>query len=99
MGRIGNFLMGVVVGGVLIFGAQRYHLVRAKDGFYLVPKMSATFSDAYVDVRSFTVSDWAKHKSLAAAIIQAIKENLLQDSAEDGFRDNLRNAIDRLTSG
>ena len=97
MGRIGTFVIGAVVGAVLIFGAQRYHLLRADDGFYVVPKLSATFEQAYVDVREFGVTDWVEHRELAAAIVKAKKDHLFQDSAADSFRDGLKNALDSIS--
>ena len=41
-GRFGSFLTGVIVGGILVFGSQRYHVLRAEDGIHFVPKMTAS---------------------------------------------------------
>ncbi len=97
MGRLSTFVFGVIVGVVLTFGSQRYHVVRASDGFHLVPKLSASFSQAYVDVRSFGIADWAEHRGLAGAIIRAKKDHLLKGSATDQLRDGLHDAVDALT--
>ena len=45
MKRLSGFLIGVVVGGGLVFGAQRYHVLRTEQGFEVVPKLSADFSE------------------------------------------------------
>jgi len=90
------FVFGVVAGGGLIFGAQRYHLVRAQDGVYLVPKLESTFQDAYVDVRQFGLRDWADHKLLTTAIIKAKKEHLMQDSAASDLNKGMNAALDGL---
>jgi hypothetical protein len=96
MGRFGSFVLGIIVGGVLVFGSQRYHVVRSKEGVQLIPKISTTFADTYVDIREFGFSDWTKHKSLAAAIIQSRQDHLMGESTADDFRDGIRSAIDRL---
>lgn len=98
MGRIGTFIFGLAIGAGLIFGAQRYHLLRTAEGFYLVPKIESTMSDAYVDIRQFRLDDWARRPSLAAAILKAKKEHLLGDAAGSSFRDNVESAMQSLTS-
>ena len=97
MGRIGTFLFGLAVGGALVFGVQRYHLLHAGDGFHLVPKLNATFSEAYIDVRSFTVVDWAQHPRLMAAIIQAKKDHVLEGSTTDSLRTGMEDAMKTLS--
>jgi len=97
MKRLSGFLFGIVVGGGLVFGGQRYHVLRTEQGFELVPKLSADFSDCYVDVRKFGASDWAAHKSLAAAILSAKKEHIFQDSTADSVRERVSGLLDELT--
>lgn len=98
MGKLGTLFLGALLGAGLTFGAQRYHVVRSDEGFYLVEKVSATFSETYVDIRSYTLTDWAKHKTLAAAIVKSKKEHLLQDSAGDSFKADIRTAVNQLLS-
>jgi len=88
------FGVGLLVGGTLLFGAQRYHVVRASDGVYLVPKLETSFADSYVDVRLFSFADWSEHRQLTAAIIKAKKDHLLQHSAANQFRQTMKNAVD-----
>ncbi len=96
MRQISTFLLGVVVGGVLVFGAQRYHLVRSDSGFELVPKLTSGYAETYVDVRGFEAADWEKHKELAAAIVHAKKENLLTDSASAATKQGVGSFLDHL---
>ncbi|MBI2824270.1 MAG: hypothetical protein HYX69_06250 [Planctomycetia bacterium] len=96
MRRIGSFLLGIVVGGVLVFFAQRYHVVRTDQGVEFVPKLQSGLSDTYVDIRKFQATDWANHKALAAAIVQAQKDHILSDSASDQVRQGVGRLVDEL---
>jgi hypothetical protein len=98
MGKLGTLIFGAILGAGLVFGAQRYHVVRSDEGFYLVPKVGSTFAETYVDIRTFTLSDWASHKTLAAALLKSKKEHLMQDSAGDAFREDIRSAVNQLLS-
>ncbi len=81
----------------LVFGALKYHAVRAVDGFHVVPRISASFEDAYVDIRKFGPTDWDRHRTLAAALVKADKEGLMVDSATESLRISLRSALDGIT--
>ena len=83
MSRIFIFLLGIVVGGVGVFGGQKYHIVHAKDGMHLVPKLEATFSEVYVDVREFTPADWHQHPAVAAALVRDGKSHVMQGAVID----------------
>jgi hypothetical protein len=74
-----TFVMGIAVGAAGMYTSLTYHVVRASDGFHLVPKMQAQFAEAYVDVRNFDASDWNEHKSLAVALANANKGHLMGD--------------------
>jgi hypothetical protein len=92
MRRIWTFGLGIVAGGVLIFTAMNYHVIRAKDGFHLVPKVDSQLGGTYADIRNFKVADWANHAEITAALIKADRRDLL----EGGFTDSLNNGLDRL---
>jgi hypothetical protein len=94
--RISGFLAGLLVGAVCTMTALKYHVVRAEDGFHLVPKLSAQFSEAYVDIRGFDLADWNKHRSLALAVARSGKTHLLQDSTSDAMRRSLDSAMELL---
>ncbi len=91
-----QFLAGMVCGAALLFVAMHYHVVRGKNGTTLIPKISNNLLDVYVDVREFTLSDWQKHKPLAAAILQSEHADLLEDSSLNTFRESVRGFVDGL---
>jgi hypothetical protein len=91
MRRIWTFFSGILVGGVIIYFAMNYHLIQAKDGFHVVPKVNAQLSLTYADIREFTVADWAKNSDLAAALMNASRRDLV-DSA---INDSLGNSMDK----
>jgi hypothetical protein len=93
MGRFHSFLLGVIVGGAAVFGAMKYHIVRADDGLYFVPKITAGFREIYVDIRNYGLEDWNQHRNVALALIQANKSHLLKDSAVNYFRDSVDGAL------
>ena len=99
MGRAGSFVAGCVVGGAAIFTSLKYHVVQTNEGFELVPKLTASFSESYVDVRKFTPSDWNEHKSLVAAIVKADKSQILGDSTADHLRDGAKDVLANLGFG
>ena len=93
MNRLSNFLMGVLVGAALMFGSLKYHLVRASDGWHLIPKTTGHLSDIYVDIREFDAQKWLQHKDLAADITAANKSYLVKDTIERGVQRSLQDAL------
>ena len=61
-----------------------------------MPKIIATFDEAYVDIRGFGVAEWAQHRALAVAIVKAEKDHLLQESAAETVRSRWRGVIENL---
>ena len=80
MGKFNAFLLGALVGFGAYHFASHYHLVRAADGFHAVPKTEWTFADTVVDVRRYTVEDWARRPKLSAAVAAAGQAGLMQPS-------------------
>ena len=97
MRSISCFVFGMIVGALLLFAASRYHVVRADDGVHMIPKATAHLAEPYVDIRTFTPTDWDNHKSLAMAIVQADKSYLLQDSAAESVRRTFDDLLGGLT--
>ena len=95
MKRLMTFICGMMAGAALSFGALNYHLVRANDGLHWVPKLDAKLSATYVDIRGFTIADWARNPDLAAALIDADQRDLVEGAASDA----LRNGINRFLDG
>jgi hypothetical protein len=96
MGRLGSFIGGLAVGGVAVFVGLKYHVVRAGDGFHLIPKLQAQFDEAYVDIRQFGFEDWNKHRALAVAMVQAEKGYLMQETTTDSLRQSVDNVLQGL---
>jgi hypothetical protein len=96
MGRLATFILGILVGGGLIYGALTHHVLHTSAGFELVPKASATFDDSYLDVRNFTLADWAEHRGLVAAIVNAKKEHILGEAAEAGIEQGVIQMLDEF---
>lgn len=67
----------MVAGAALLQGATTFHVVRASDGFHLIAKQPARLTETYVDIRAFTMTDWAAHPQLASALVQANQQQLL----------------------
>jgi hypothetical protein len=93
MSRLSSFLLGMVAGAGLIQGATMYHIVRASSGFHFVAKQPARLSETYVDIRAFTMSDWAAHPQLASALVQANQQQLLGDSAAAALQDKAKQLL------
>jgi hypothetical protein len=89
MKRISTFFMGMAVGSMLLYSATLYHVVRATDGVYLIAKQPPRLAETYVDIRSFSMSDWASRPQLASALVQANQQHLLGDSAAGAIRNSL----------
>lgn len=79
------------MGAVLLYVVMHYHVIHAKDGLHWVAKTSPQLESTYVDIREFTVASWAQHADVAAALIAADKQELLEGAANDA----LLNGIDR----
>jgi hypothetical protein len=92
MRRWSMFFLGVAVGGLLIYSALNYHVIRARDGMHLVPKVDAQLAGTYVDIREFTLRDWVDHREVLAALHAAKREDLLPTAVGDA----VTNTVDRL---
>ncbi|MBA3482118.1 MAG: hypothetical protein H0T51_09925 [Pirellulales bacterium] len=92
MRRLSTFFFGMVAGGLLIYAALNYHLIQAKDGLHLIPKVDATLACTYADIRNFGPSDWAQHPEIAMALFKADRSDLLESAASS----TLETGLDRL---
>jgi len=93
MGRFGTFITGMIVGAALLALATHYHIVRGKEGVYVVRKVQNNLSDVYVDTREFSPADWMDHRMLALAIMQADRGDMFKGSSHDGFRSDLKEFV------
>jgi len=96
MGRLIRRALVLIVVGGLVCGALNFHVVRANDGWYLVPKTKSTLADSYVDVRKFGISDWLEHRDLSTAILSAKKDQLFGQTPTDKLRGEWEAALEKL---
>jgi hypothetical protein len=89
MPRFMTFLLGVAAGVMLYHTATIYHVVQAQDGFHFVKKSRARLAEAYVDVRSFGVNEWASHAELAADLTAANKSHVVTGSTANAIQSGL----------
>ena len=79
MRRLPTFLFGVVAGGLLIWTAMNYHLIRSQQGFHLVKKTAAGLGDFYLDARTFGPRDWVGHPEAAQAVLRSDNKPLIDE--------------------
>ena len=89
MRRLPTFIFGMIVGGLLIYGGLNYHIINAPSGLHLVPKVKSTLTATYVDIRGWGVAEWMQHQDIAAALLSAERQDLMQSAAEDSIRTGL----------
>ena len=94
MRRLIAMLIGVAIGGGLVFAAFKFHLVHSEKSWLLVRKQRADWHDAYVDIRGWTSREWSEHKALSDNLIAMGRGDLVQRSFTDklfrGFLDTFR---------
>jgi hypothetical protein len=83
----------MVAGAGLLQGATNYHIVRASDGFHIVPKQPARLAETYVDIRAFSMNDWAARPQLASALVQANQQQLLGNSAATTLQEKAKQLL------
>jgi hypothetical protein len=96
MGRLGIFVCGFLIGGLTVFLSLHYHIVRADDGWHPIRKVNPRFTETYVDIRGFGLSQWQQHPGLIAAIVNAEKRELLGDAVLQPLREAFDSAIDSI---
>jgi hypothetical protein len=93
MSRFSTFLFGMVAGAGLLHGITKYHVVRASDGLHFVVKQPARLGETFVDIRAFSMADWAARPQLASALVQADQQQLLGNSAAAALQDKARQLL------
>jgi len=96
MKKFMNFVFGVAVGAAVMFVALKFHVVRAEDGFHMVPKTLAKLNSIYVDIREFTIADWDGHRELALDLANSRKAYLLEDAAKNTLNNAVLDIFDGL---
>ncbi len=98
MNRVSSFAIGLIVGVLGLYITMHFSLVRARDGFHLIPKIAAKIDVPYTDIRNFTLENWQRKQSLAIAILKANKGHLLQDQSLIGFRLSTQRMLDQFST-
>lgn len=98
MNRVSSFALGLIVGVLGLYITMHFSLVRAQDGYHVIPKIAAKVDVPYTDIRNFTLENWQRKQSLALAILKANKGHLLQDQSLIEFRESTQRTLDQFSS-
>jgi hypothetical protein len=80
MGRIGTFILGIIVGAAGVVVSENYYIVRSQESVHLVPKIAARLEFPYRDIRNYTYDDWQNDQALALAIMKSQKQDLMVET-------------------
>lgn len=87
MRRLFAALLGMVVGGGLMFAAFQFHLVRTDKSVFIVRRQRTDWHDAYADVRGWTHHEWSEHRELSSDMIAAGRgEHVVRSIGDQLFR-------------
>jgi hypothetical protein len=86
MSRLSSFFLGMICGAAGLLISMNFYIVRSKESFHFVPKVAAKLELPYYDIRNFTVEDWQRRPSLAAAIVTSKNQDLMQSSGVEVVR-------------
>jgi hypothetical protein len=92
MNKFTTLLFGLAIGAALMFVSLKYYVVRASDGFHMVPKTTANLSLIYSDIRDFTVDDWKKNKELMIDITKSDNVALQEEAAKSALGNTIEDA-------
>lgn len=91
MRRFAGFFIGLILGSGSVFFLYNYHVVRAQEGFILIPKPANSLTDPYCDIREWKGAEWEKHAPLAAALVAHGRSDLVVAPAtSEILRDTLK---------
>ena len=96
MNRTESFFLGLVVGIGALYGTMHYTIVRAKDGFHFIPKITAKLDVPYTDIRAFKIEQWQRKQTLAMSIMRAKKGYLLADHSLTTFKSNTEQLLQQF---
>jgi len=98
MNRISSFATGLACGVVGLYITMHFSLVRASDGYHIIPKIAPKNEIPYTDIRNFGTENWKRRQSLALSILKANKGHLLQDPSLIGFRQATQRMLDQFST-
>ncbi|MEQ1829332.1 MAG: hypothetical protein ABL921_25430 [Pirellula sp.] len=97
MNRASCFFLGLAVGIAGLYMTMHITLVRAADGFHVVPKIAAKAELPYTDIRNFTLASWQRKQALALSILRAKKGYLIQDPSLLTFKQSTQKILDQFS--
>jgi len=97
MNRFSSFVLGLMVGILGLYITMHFSLVRAVDGYHIIPKIAAKIEVPYTDIRKFSLENWQRKQSLALAILKANKGHLLHDQSLIGFRQSTQRMLEQFS--
>lgn len=74
------FIVGNVIGIATMGLSYEYYFVMSVEGFLMVPKSQATLENVYLDIREWTLHDWADHPQVARAFVNDGRSDLVSSS-------------------
>ena len=98
MSQVSGFALGLLAGVMGLYITMHFSLVRAVDGYYVIPKIAAKIEVPYTDIRNFTLQNWQRRQSLALAILKANKGHLLQDQSLIEFRQSSQQMLNQFSA-
>jgi len=102
MSKAKPLLFGAVLGASALYVALQYHVVRSHDGFQMVPRTpQQSVGLAYVDVRSYTASQWTDRPELARALMAHGASDLISESVANTLAESVaeeNSTLDQLRS-
>jgi hypothetical protein len=93
MSRIWSFFVGALFGAALLHTLTNYHIVRSSEGYVIVAKTPPRLAESFIDVRSFSASDWSGHPQLASALVRANKQHLIVDSTASALHQSVNQLL------
>ncbi len=95
MSKFKTLVGGMALGATMMYVGLQYHLLRAEEGFLLVPRAPQhSLKEAYANVQTWDAQSWASRPELALAVTeygradligQGVQEQILKD-AQTSFR-------------
>jgi len=68
-------------------------LFARRTGYIFIASSPGDFGETYVDIRAFTMGDWAARPQLASALVQANQQQLLGDSAATALQEKAKQLL------
>lgn len=94
MGKFKTVMVGLILGAGGMYASLQYHLVRAEEGFLLMPRSpQQRMQDAYADIRDWNAATWMARPRLALAVTEEGRSDLISDGVSDSVINELRSTL------